>query len=238
MSDKRAAKLKKQRKIEKQKALEEHKREIFEGVCEHEKAQGKGVAKAAGVELVWKAHKDVDRILFRISYMTALVSAIYVLAFNMGYGRKKRLPEVINMCRWGLVTVSNGERSNKQFADEMKGEFGVDIIRELMDRFLPFTNDEMLLKTGRSLDRAAEVSAVARRMPDMMSLIAYPLYFQFGFKRDKLNNVVNKVADTAIDILKNNSYEDYRLKILRKTDINICIEGSVVFNYSKPKEEQ
>lgn len=231
--DKIKAKLKAKRRCQKAAEIEKRKQEIFNGLDERDKKHGRSIARRFGKERVWNAHKEIEAILFRESYMTALISAAYVLAFDMGFGRKKRLPEVIEFCRWGLITIRDGERSNRQFAEEMKGEYGIDIIKQMISRFEPFIDENMLMKAGKTAVQAEKVSALARRMPDMLNLVAYPLYFQLGFKRGRMMKIIEKMTDISVDILKNRNYEVYRYKILKRTDINILADGNIMFNYSK-----
>lgn len=232
--DKTAARRKAKRRAEKDMELWQAKRKAYEGLKDFARDAGVKSKRVvnAGVNKVWKAHLEIEREFFVRAGVIANLAVLHALAFGFDYGRKKRLPEAFSAAVKGLGAVSRCERSAEQFNDEMRFQYGFDFYEFINEKFGIFQED-LLVKMRLSEREIAEIMALASRVPSMLIIGIYSMYFWIGLKKPSMMRLCSLATNAAIDMVRNNNFSAYQAELLKKTDINFTDTGMVEFNHSK-----
>lgn len=232
--DKTAAKRKAKRRAEKEQELREAKIIVYNGLKDYARDAGfkskKG--KKVGIEEVWAARVAVEKELFVRAAVISNLAIIHTLAFDFKYGRYERLPKAFKTAVQGLQTVSNGERSTKQFNEEMKYQFNFDFYESIKEQFDVFEED-LLLRMGLSHERTATIVGLAQRVPSILVVGLYSMYFWLGLKKPSMLKLCRQATMAAIDMVKNDKFSVYQAELLKKTDIHFGNTGMIIMHYSK-----
>lgn len=230
MKDKTAAVRKKQRRIQKSAELQRAKRKVYDGIIEYR--DERGIKTKLGLEEVYRVHKQVENELFEKSMLIAFLAVMYAMNKDFGYGRDKKLPEVVDACRWALLTISNNERSNTQFNDELEDELGFNVMDMVWERFQPLQDEKLLTRIGWKQLKAADTAGIASRIPHMIVMLVYSIYYNFRFMSKRVAKLIDLVSEYSIDILKNDKFGTYAAELQRRTDIRITKDGMIYHHYS------
>lgn len=232
--DKKAARAKARRRAERAAELQREKDEVYSGMKKC-RERNKGVLKLRympGKEAIWRKHKSVETQSSRETFVTAFLAAAHTMAFEFKWGRVKRLPQMIQECKWAIENVANDERSVQQYCDELTYEYGVNFAKKANKKFEPLIDEECLKKLFPP-DRVGDIIPKAAKMPSTIILVLYPLYFEERLKKPTFTKIAEQVIQKTYDMVKNNNYMKYQNELLKRTDMLVMQNGSVFLEYSK-----
>lgn len=224
MKDKRSAMLKKRRREERSRRLEQSKNNFMQAFNAH--LEKYGTNKKYDRELVWKAQKQLRNKLQHKSRMYCLYTTMYCLHKIFGWS-EVRLIRFCNEVIWIAQAIIDGDRTLEQLAEELKDETGLDIYTLFNER------------SGHFDKNASEARMVAdcvlAEMPQDMIIGMYALYNYNGFKAKRIKRIAEAVRTEVEDVLVNERLPEIQ-ENLRKCHIEANDEGGIKIINSKKRK--
>lgn len=211
--DKRAKKAKAKRREQKRKAYDNEVRNFkydFEQACEKF-----GIKKKISVKQLMREKREAEKEIEMETNIICIVSVLTVLHKYFGFG-KVRLFRTAGEITIRVRNAYNGERSIKQFAEEIRDETGVDLAA--------YCPDNVDIHTS-NMEYKTKALAIAARTPDILTISLYAVYTYLNYGHIRLARIAQKSVETALYIVQHNKLDEYLNQLYKETGFQLTHDG-------------
>lgn len=185
----------------------------------------------------YEMHLQINKELFKDAMIRSLLAVVYSMNEDFGYGKNKRLDEVISAVHWSLCTIGNADRTNTQFRQELRHETGIDVTEYIENRFSGLINIK-LPDEFKNKECYMAKAALAEKAIHTMNIVIYAIYSRVGFRTKRLQRLLDLSAGYLYDIIKNDNYTKYEWELVKKADLRIRQDGMIYEHWSYKDKEQ
>lgn len=223
--DKRAAALKRKRRLEREAVDNVKKDELYQRYRVEMKKHG--VKAKHSKEQIWQEYKRSTMDIYRQSIMAALICTMHCL-HKEGWGCERLWRLFNGTARIITAVFGSNERSVEQLADELIHDAGVDI-KAVVGDYRPWNGVSAAMKSSASSDKPSRTrsGAMLENIVPAMVIVLFELYNQYGWKAKRMNRIAAAVKEVYIFALENDTLDEVRRGLEKDLKITIEYDGSL-----------
>lgn len=212
--DKRAEKLKRERRAERQAEFKEKQEKFFMELESCTTPDGRKLNPNYDRRAAWRMRNELNFELFKKAVVYSMTVCAEALSLEYGYG-KKRLYDYVSSVKQVMDWIGAGERSVNQFTEELKLEAGIDLDA--------MYDDSPLFGGVRQIsEKRMEAAAVFGFAKKGMTIALYTLYNDKGWKKRRMNRIASAARDRLVYALEHDAIDEVmkNLRSMRKVSVN------------------
>lgn len=217
--DKRAEKLKRERRAEKQAEFKEKQEEFFRELESCTTPDGRKLKHNYDRNAAWRLRNELNFELFIKAVVYSMVVCAEALSREYGYG-KKRIFDYVSSVKQVMDWIGAGERSVKQFTEELKLEAGIDL--DAM-----YDNSPLFGGVRQIREKRMEAAAVFGFAKKGMTIALYTLYNDKGWKKQRMSRIAYAARDRLVYALEHDAMDEVIKNLRSMRKVSVSVDGRV-----------